>query len=252
MFSLQGKAAVVTGAASGIGRATAERYVEAGAAVVLADVDGESVESVAGELAERTPGADVVGVSCDVSDSDAAATTVATAVERFGRLDVLANIAGVLRFEHTHEVTDEEWELVVGVNLTGTFKMTRAALPVMLAQGAGSILNTASSAAYRASPWASAYGASKAGVTGFTRAIAVEYGRQGIRCNCVAPAGVRTPMIGSFRVPDGGDFSLVERIMAFDGELDPTDVANTFLFLASEEADRINGTCVTVDDAMLA
>ena len=80
----------------------------------------------------------------------------------------------------------------------------------------------------------------------------VEYGRQGIRCNCVAPAGVKTPMIGNFRVPEGGDFSLVERIMAFDGELDPTDIANTFLFLASDEADRVNGTCISVDDAMLA
>ncbi len=247
MFSLDGKVALITGAASGIGRATAQRYAAAGASVVLADVAQDAVDAVAADLGEHA-----VAVACDVSDTEAAAAAVATTVERFGRLDVLANIAGVLRFEHTHEVTDEEWDLVLGVNLTGTFKMTRAALPVMLEQGAGSILNTTSSAAFRASAWASAYGASKAGVLGFTKAIAVEYGRQGIRCNCVAPAGVRTPMIGNFRVPDGGDFSLVERIMAFDGELDPTDIANTFVFLASDEADRLNGTCVSVDDAMLA
>ena len=247
MFSLDGKVALVTGAASGIGRATAERYVEAGASVVLADVARDAVEEAADTLGEAA-----VGVSCDVADTEAAGAAVGAAVDRFGRLDVLANIAGVLRFENTHEVTDEEWDLVVGVNLTGTFKMTRAALPVMLGQGNGSILNTASSAAFRASPWAAAYGATKAGVTGFTRAIAVEYGRQGIRCNCVAPAGVKTPMIGSFRVPEGGDFSLVERIMAFDGELDATDIANTFVYLASDEADRVNGTCISVDDAMLA
>ena len=247
MFSLDGKVALVTGGASGIGRATAQRYLEAGASVVVADLAQDAVDAVADEL-----GGAAAGVACDVSDTEAAATAVAATVERFGRLDVLANIAGVLRFEHTHEVTDDEWDLVIGVNLTGTFKMTRAALPVMLDQGSGSILNTTSSAAFRASVWASAYGASKAGVLGFTKAIAVEYGRQGIRCNCVAPAGVRTPMIGNFRVPDGGDFSLVERIMAFDGELDPTDIANTFLFLASDEADRLNGTCISVDDAMLA
>ncbi len=247
MFSLDGKVALVTGAASGIGRATARSYVEAGASVVLADLAQDAVDTVAADL-----GPNAAGVACDVSDTASATAAVAATVERFGRLDVLANIAGVLRFEHTHEVTDDDWDLVIGVNLTGTFKMTRAALPVMLEQGAGSILNTTSSAAFRASVWASAYGASKAGVLGFTKAIAVEYGRQGIRCNCVAPAGVRTPMISNFRVPEGGDFSLVERIMAFDGELDPTDIANTFLFLASDEADRLNGTCISVDDAMLA
>ena len=247
MFSLDGKVALVTGAASGIGRATAQRYVDAGATVVVADLSQAAVDEVAGEL-----GGTVAGVACDVSDTESANAAVAATVEQFGRLDVLANIAGILRFEHTHQVTDEDWDQVIAVNLTGTFKMTRAALPVMLEQGGGSILNTTSSAAFRASVWAAAYGASKAGVIGFTRAIAVEYGRQGIRCNCVAPAGVKTPMIGNFRVPEGADFSLVERIMAFDGELDPSDIANTFLYLASDEADRVNGTCISVDDAMLA
>lgn len=247
MFTLDGKVALVTGAASGIGRATAQRYIDAGASVVLADLSEDAVGEAAEALGERA-----IGLSCDVADTAAANAAVTTTVERFGRLDVLANIAGILRFENTHEVSDDEWDLVIGVNLTGTFKMTRAALPVMLQQGAGSVLNTTSSAAFRASPWATAYGASKAGVIGFTKAIAVEYGRKGIRCNCVAPAGVKTPMIGNFKLPDGGDFSLVERIMAFDGELDPTDIANTFLYLASDEADRLNGTCISVDDAMLA
>ncbi len=250
MFSLDGKVALVTGAASGIGKATAQRYVDAGAKVVIADLDQAAVDAVAADL--NHTGENAVGIACNVADTDAANAAIAATVDHFGRLDVLANIAGILRFENTHEVTDDEWDLVIGVNLTGTFKMTRAALNVMVPQGGGSILNTTSSAAFRASVWASAYGASKAGVLGFTKAIAVEYGRKGIRCNCVAPAGVKTPMIGNFRVPEGGDFSLVERIMAFDGELDPTDIANTFLYLASDEADRLNGTCISVDDGMLA
>lgn len=247
MFSLDGKVALITGGASGIGRATAQRYVEAGASVMVADLDRATVETTAADI-----GGKAAGVACNVADSAAADAAVAATVERFGRLDVLCNIAGILRFENTHEVSDELWAQIIGVNLTGTFNMSRAALRVMLPRGAGSILNTTSSAAFRASAWASAYGASKAGVIGFTKALAVEYGRQGIRCNCVAPAGVKTPMIDDFRVPEGGDFKLVERIMAFDGELDPTDIANTFVFLATDEADRLNGTCISVDDAMLA
>ena len=247
MFSLDGKVALITGAASGIGRATARAYVEAGASVAVLDLDQDTVDEVAGELGERA-----IAIAADVTDTAAADAAVTTTVEAFGRLDVLCNIAGILRFEHTHEMTDDEWDLVVDVNLGGTFKMSRAALRVFLDQGSGSIINTTSSAAFRASVWASAYGASKAGVLAFTKALAVEYGRQGIRCNCVAPAGVKTPMIKQFRVPEGGDFSLVERIMAFDGELDPTDLAGTFVFLATDEADRLNGTCISVDDAMLA
>lgn len=247
MFNLDGKVALITGAASGIGNATAEMYVEAGASVVIADLDQGAVDAVAAELGDRA-----FGVACNVADGPSANAAVTATVEKFGRLDVLCNIAGILRFKNTHEVTDEEWDVVIDVNLGGTFKMTRAALPVFLEQGSGSIVNTTSSAAFRASAWAAAYGASKSGVLGFTKAIAVEYGRQGIRCNCVAPAGVKTPMIDDFYVPEGGDFSLVERIMAFDGGLDARDLAGTFVFLGSDEADRINGTCISVDDAMLA
>lgn len=251
MFELTGKVALITGAASGIGLSTARQFSAAGATVVIADLSGDAAAESAATISAET-GNPVLGLACNVAETADADAAVARTVAEFGRLDVLCNIAGVLKFEHTHEVTDELWDLVINVNLTGTFKMTRAALNVMLPAGGGSILNTTSSAAFRASAWASAYGASKAGVIGFTKALAVEYGRQGIRCNCVAPAGVRTPMIGSFRVPDGADFALVERIMSFDGELDPVDIANTFVFLASDEADRLNGTCISVDDAMLA
>ncbi len=247
MFNLDGKVALITGAASGIGNATARMYVEAGSSVAIADLSQEAVDAVAAELGDNA-----FGVACDVADGASADAAVRATVERFGRLDVLCNIAGILRFENTHEVTDEEWDQVIDVNLGGTFKMTRAALRVFLDQGSGSIVNTTSSAAFRASVWAAAYGASKAGVVGFTKAIAVEYGRKGIRANCVAPAGVKTPMIDDFHVPEGGDFTLVERIMAFDGGLDARDLAGTFVFLGSDEADRINGTCISVDDAMLA
>lgn len=251
MFSLDGKVALITGAASGIGRATAGMFSEAGAQVAVADLAAEAVEKAAAEI-EAATGRKALAVPCDVADTDGADAAVAATVEQFGRLDVLANIAGILRFTRTHELTDDAWHQVVNVNLTGTFKMTRAALRVFLDQGTGTIINTTSSASFRASPWAAHYGASKAGVIGFTKAIAVEYGRQGIRCNCVAPSGVNTPMTSEIDFPEDGDFGLLERIMAFDGALEPTDLAGTYVFLASDESDRLNGTCISVDDAMLA
>ena len=236
------KVALVTGAASGIGRATVERLVAEGAQVVALDV---------APPAARQDDA-VVHVTGDVSDPAVAESAVATAVERFGGLHVVANVAGILRTARTHEHDFETWERVLAVNLTGTFACCRAAIPVLLEGGGGAIVNTASTAALSGHPWAAAYSASKGGVLALTKVIAVEYARDGIRANCVCPGSIDTPITGDFVFPEGVDTRLVKRLMAIDQPRGPETVAAAIAFLASDDAAHINGESLRVDGGTLA
>jgi NAD(P)-dependent dehydrogenase (short-subunit alcohol dehydrogenase family) len=236
----EGKVALVTGAASGIGRATVERLVDEGARVVALDVTP----------VDEAPG--IVPLTGDVSDPAVAESAVAAAVERFGALHVLANIAGILRTARTHEHDFATWDRVIAVNLTGTFACCRAAIPAMLEAGGGAIVNTASTAALSGHPWAAAYSASKGGVLALTKVIAVEYARQGIRANCVCPGSIDTPITGDFVVPEGADARLVKRLMAIDRPRGPETVAAAIAFLASDDAAHVNGESLRVDGGTLA
>lgn len=240
----QNKTALVTGAASGIGRATALRLLDEGARVMAVDVQGDALEQLA-----REAGPQCATHRCDVSDPPAVRATVRATVERFGGLDVLVNAAGILRTAHTHEETLEAWNRVIGINLTGTFLVCQAALPHLLKRR-GSIVNLSSTAALRAHPWTAAYSASKGGVLAFTAMLAVEYGEQGLRANAVCPGGITTPIHQAFRVPEGANQKLVRRIMPLTGFADPAEVAATIAFLASEEAIHITGSMLRVDAAM--
>jgi NAD(P)-dependent dehydrogenase (short-subunit alcohol dehydrogenase family) len=235
-----GKVALVTGAASGIGRATVDRLVAEGAKVVALDV--ASVEE----------GDAIVAVRGDVSDPAVAEAAVATAVERFGALHAVANVAGILRTARTHEHDFATWERVLAVNLTGTFACCRAAIPALLDAGGGAIVNTASTAALSGHPWAAAYSASKGGVLALTKVIAVEYARDGIRANCVCPGSIDTPITGDFVFPEGVDTRLVKRLMAIDRPRGPETVAAAIAFLASDDAAHVNGESLRVDGGTLA
>jgi len=241
------KIALVTGASSGIGRATALRLASEGAAVACADIAGDGVHTVADEI--RSAGGRALPLECDVSSPSSVRAVVETTVSDLGALHVLCNIAGVLRVVHTHEETLEAWNRILAVNLTGTFLMCQAALPHLLATH-GSIVNMSSTAALRAHAWMAAYSASKGGVLALTNELAVEYGAQGVRVNAVCPGGISTPIHAGFVVPDGGDPKLVRRIMPFTGFAEPEEVAATVAFLASDEARHITGTMVRVDAAM--
>jgi NAD(P)-dependent dehydrogenase (short-subunit alcohol dehydrogenase family) len=235
-----GKAALVTGAASGIGKATVERLVEEGARVLAIDV--RDVEAPTG----------VITQAGDVSDPATAEAAVAAAVDAFGRLDVLANVAGILRTAHSHEHSLELWDHVLAINLTGTFLFCRAAIPAMLQSGGGAIVNTASTAALAGHPWAAAYSASKGGVLALTRVLAVEYAKRGLRVNAVCPGSIDTPITGDFAFPEGADMKLVYRLMSITKPEGPEVVAAAIAYLASDDARHVNGESLRVDGGTLS
>lgn len=248
MNRFEGRAAFVTGAASGIGRATALRLAREGARVALVDVQTDALADAA--KAVEAEGGEALALPCDVADESALCGAVAAAIARFGRVSVLCNVAGVLRFQHTHEVTLEDWNRILAVNLTGTFLACRELVPHMIASGGGSIVNMSSTAAIQAHAWTAAYTASKGGVLALTYELAIEYGRQGIRVNAVCAGAVKTPIHAAFAVPPGADAKLIHRILPYDGFREPADAASAIAFLASDDACHVNGTMLRVDGGM--
>jgi NAD(P)-dependent dehydrogenase (short-subunit alcohol dehydrogenase family) len=250
MQRFAGRVALVTGGGSGIGRATAVRLAEEGAVVVTVDVAAAGLEETVKSLADGATGT-IETVVGDVSDRTLAARVVADLVAAHGRLDVLANVAGILRTGRTHEFSLDLWDQVLAVNLTGTFTFCQAAIPELLKVG-GNIVNVSSTAALAGHPWAPAYSASKGGVLALTYVIAVEYAKEGLRCNAVCPGSIKTPISKQFDFPEGADFKLVDRIMAIDHPRGPETVASTIAFLASDDAAHINGEDIRVDGGTLS
>src|SRR5215213_6469183 len=238
------KVAIVTGAASGIGKATAVRLASEGATVACVDVNAKGVRKTAKEL----DGGRGKAYTCDLLDTGSIAKTVKAVARDFGRIDVLCNIAGLGHFARDEDETIDGWNRVIGVNLTGTYWMSKTALPHLLATR-GAIVNTASTAGTHAQPWSSAYSASKGGVISLTQTMAVSHGMQGVRVNCVAPGGVETPIADQFSPPEGVDLSIMGRIMPFERMGSPDELAAAFAFLASADASYINGITIRVDGA---
>jgi NAD(P)-dependent dehydrogenase (short-subunit alcohol dehydrogenase family) len=246
-----GRVAVVTGAGSGIGRATARRLAAEGAAVACLDMVEESVATVAAEINREAEevGGKAIAVRCDVTDEDVVATAVARAKNELGEITNLCNIAGIGGFAHTPDQSLSGWDKIIAVNLTGTFLMCRAVLPGMIEHG-GAIVNTVSTAGLIGQPYSAAYCASKGGVKMLTKALAVEYMARGVRVNAVAPGGVDTPIIHNFGPPADADWKLIERLMTPIGFAYPYEIAGAFAYLGSSEADYVTGAILSIDGAI--
>ena len=246
---MDGKVAFITGAAAGIGRATAIRLASEGASVYIVDVAMEGLEETAKIVEEA--GGQVLASRCDVTDEADVKRNVAACVERFERLDALCNIAGILLLDHFANITADQFRRVLEVNLVGTFVLIQAALPHLM-ETKGAIINTSSTSALAGMPYGAAYGTSKGGVSALTRTIAVEFGKKGVRCNAVNPGSILTAMAGPDVVPKDADMQLIMRAQPLDRPRGPEVVAATIAMLASDDGVHINGEEIRVDGGTLA
>jgi len=240
-----GKVALITGAASGIGRAAAVRLASEGATVFGHDVNGAGLA----ETAADAPGMQTrVG---DVSDPAECRATVAACVAAFGRLDVLGNVAGIARGEYVTDVTVEGYRRMFGVNVDGPFFMAQAAVPHLL-DSAGVIVNIASNAGLMGQAYTVVYCMTKGAVVQLTRALAMELVKTPVRVNAIAPAGTNTNLTATYTMPSDIDFELMAPYMGFRGMNTAEEVANVFAFLASDEASSIHGAIISADRGVTA
>src|SRR5215207_6466035 len=241
--------AVVTGAGSGLGRATAHRFGEEGAAIAAVDLAVDAAEKPTAEIGER--GGSARAYRLDVTDPAGVKTTVDAVAADLGRPQVLVNSAGIGGFAHTVDETYERWSAILGVNLTGTFLVCQAALPHLL-EGGGAIVNVASNAGLMGQPYSAAYCASKGGVVNLTRALAVEYVKRGVRVNAVAPGGMNTPMIAGFSMPEGVNLKEFARVTSPLGYAEPEELAGLIAYIASDDAGYMVGSIVSMDGGITA
>lgn len=240
----EGKVALVTGAASGIGKASALRLAAEGAAVWCADVNAEGAQATADEITAN--GGQAQASAADVSDPAACAALVAASVEAFGGLDVLCNIAGIGGSAHTTDETVDRMQKMMAVNAFGPFYLIQAALPQLL-ERTGNVVNLASTAGVIGQAYCTAYCASKHALVGITKALAVEYGRTGVRFNAVCPGGVNTNIIGGFAPPEGASMSLISRSFLTRDMQEPESVAAMVAYVGSDEAYYVNGAILSID-----
>ncbi len=248
----EGRRVFVTGAASGVGRATAQLFAAEGGRVFAVDVNGDGLEGTLDAI--RKAGGSATGGRCDIASKESVEASIGAAVGALGGLDILVNVAAIGRAARLEEVEEEEWTRTISINLGGVYRTTRAAMPHLLERPGGNIVNVASISALRGQAYNSLYCASKAGMLNFTRSIALEFTSRGLRANCVCPSGILTPLIRNFQPRADFEKQLlayysppIEKRMA-----DPEDIAKAIAFLASEDARMVNGAAFVVDGGTLA
>jgi NAD(P)-dependent dehydrogenase (short-subunit alcohol dehydrogenase family) len=246
---MKGKAALVTGAASGLGKGTALALARAGANVCIVDVNRSGLEEAA--LAMRALGVEVHVHATDLSKLDNCRNAIAAAAQAFGRLDALCNVAGIIFFANAHEMAPADWEKTLAVNLSAPFYLIQAAIPHLLAAN-GAVVNVASSGAIVGEAYLGAYCASKAGLVHLTKALAMEYVHKPIRINAVAPGGMMTNIGTNLKMPQDVNYDLIKRFSGLRGMVEVDDVAELIAFLASDAARGYHGACLSIDKGITA
>jgi len=250
-MSLKGRVAIVSGAGTGVGKATTKRLFSEGAKVVLIGRDRSRLTKVISDLNGKK---NLLAVKADITKEADVINVIEETVSAFDTVDILVNNAGILNDPTPfHKMTDEQWMSLINTNLIGTFRTTKAVLPIMMEKRRGSIVNISSLQGIRSIlnvPF-SVYGVTKAGVIMFTRTIAVEYGEYGIRCNCVAPSTIRSPMIEPY-LQDKQAKKTLESSFPLRRIGDPEDISGAVSYLCSDDAKWITGTVLTVDGGMSA
>lgn len=244
-----GKVAIVTGAASGLGRATAYAFAQAGAKLALVDVNVDGLEETAGRA--RDMGCEAMTIRTDLCDAAACRDVAPRAEEGFGRLDALCNVAGAFGFDHAMAINPDAWDKIFAVNVRGPFFIIQSALPHLIKSG-GAIVNVASASAFFGHAYLTHYAASKAALVNLTKSLAMEFIHSSVRINAIAPGGINTAMTAAPRIPEGLDFQLMARYSPLRGSSDPEDLTDLILMLAGPRGKAFHGDCVNADRGITA
>ena len=244
-----GKVALLTGAGSGIGRAVAVRLASEGAKVFGHDVNADALSET--EQIVKDAGGEMLVRDGDISKRDECVEMVADCVAAYGRIDIVGNIAGIARAEHFLDVTEADYRRMMGVNVDGPLFVAQAVIPHLLETG-GTLINIASNAGLMGQAFTVVYCMSKGAVVQMTRSLAMEFVKQDIRINAIAPAGINTSLTTGFQIPDDIDFELMIPYSGYRGMGEATDIANLFAWMASDEASNMHGSIVSSDRGVTA
>lgn len=246
---MTGKVALVTGAGSGLGKATAQTLSGAGARLLLVDINADPLQQTAAEIGSQ--GGEVATLACDLGEADNCRLAIGRAVETFGQLDALCNVAAVFCPANTPDMSDADFDKTLAVNLAAPFRLIQAAIPHLLASH-GAVVNVTSCAAFMGQAYLAAYSATKAGLTHMTKSLAMEYMYQPIRFNAVAPGGMATPMGHALAQLENPNPTLLGRIAPLRGLVEVEDVAEMIAYLASDASKGVHGACINFDSGITA
>lgn len=243
------KVVLITGSASGLGRAASVRFAREGAQVCLVDINRDGLDETARMIANA--GGRCTQYAGDLGQPSSCAAAVSTAIETFGRLDVLCNVAGILRFHALADVTAEDWQMLFAANVTAPLFMMQAAMPHLVA-ASGNVVNVASTAAFIGQSYTAPYAATKAALLSLTKSIAMEFIKSPVRINAIAPGGMLTEMVQGLTFPEGADTDMILRYCGFRPPNTPEDIVEPMIFLASDRARAVHGACYTADNGITA